>query len=41
LLAQVPYTEVEHTPVMLPARQRNEDYTRQPVPGEMFVPEIY
>jgi polyphosphate kinase 2 len=41
LLDQIPYTEVEHAPVVLPARVRNDDYIRQPVPGEMYVPERY
>ncbi len=41
LLDQIPYTEIEHDPVVLPARVRNEDYIRQPVPGEMYVPERY
>ena len=41
LLDQIPYTEVEHDPVVLPARVRNEDYTRLPVPDEMVVPERY
>jgi polyphosphate kinase 2 len=41
LLSQVPYREVEHSPVALPARVHNEDYIRQPVPAEMIVPELY
>jgi polyphosphate kinase 2 len=41
LLDQIPYSEVEHDPVVLPARVRNADYIRQPVPGEMVVPERY
>ena len=41
LLGQIPYTEVEHDPVVLPARVRNEDYIRQPVPAEKYVPERY
>jgi polyphosphate kinase 2 len=41
LLDQIPYTEVEHAPVELPARVRNADYIRQPVPADMYVPEIY
>jgi hypothetical protein len=41
LLDQIPYTEVEHDPVVLPERVRNADYIRQPVPGEMVVPERY
>jgi polyphosphate kinase 2 len=41
LLSQIPYTEVEQKAVLLPARVRNEDYIRQPVPDEMYVPERY
>jgi polyphosphate kinase 2 len=41
LLDQIPYTEVEHAPVVLPERVRTADYIRQPVPGEMVVPERY
>jgi polyphosphate kinase 2 len=41
LLQQVPYEEVEHAPVILPARERNPEYLRNPVPREMYVPEIY
>jgi hypothetical protein len=41
LLGQIPYTEVEQKAVVLPARVRNEDYIRQPVPAEMYVPERY
>jgi hypothetical protein len=40
-LDQIPYSEVEHDAVVLPARVRNADYIRQPVPGEMYVPERY
>jgi polyphosphate kinase 2 len=41
LLRQFPYHEVEHAPVELPARVRHADYSRRPVPPEMFVPEVY
>jgi polyphosphate kinase 2 len=41
LLEQMPYREVEHAPVLLPARVRNADYLRHPVPEEMYVPEKY
>ncbi|MGJ7484014.1 polyphosphate kinase 2 [Variovorax sp. LT2P21] len=41
LLDQLPYHEVAHAPVDLPARVRNPDYLRQPVPAEMYVPERY
>jgi polyphosphate kinase 2 len=41
LLSQFDYHEVEHPPVVLPARVRNPDYIRQPVPDEIVVPEVY
>ena len=41
LLDQIPYEEVQQDAVELPARVRNEDYIRQPVPPEMIVPERY
>lgn len=41
LLSQVPYAEIEHTPVTLPKRVHNPDYLRNPVPEDMFVPNHY
>jgi len=41
LLGQIPYTEVAHSPVVLPERVRNTDYIRHPVPPEIIVPERY
>lgn len=41
LLAQVPYGEVPHKSVTLPARVHNPDYIRGPIPKEMYVPEVY
>ena len=40
-LSQVPYTEVDHENVVLPDRVRHPDYSRQPVPASMYVPEMY
>ena len=40
-LAQVPYQEVEHAMVNLPARVHNPDYIRNPVPAEMYIPDVY
>lgn len=40
-LSQVPYTEIGHPPIALPKRVHNPDYLRNPVPKEMFVPELY
>jgi polyphosphate kinase len=41
LLQQIPYGEVDHTPVVLPPRVRSPNYHRGPVPPDMFVPSVY
>jgi hypothetical protein len=41
LLQQIPYQEVEQPHINLPERVRHQDYSRQPVPSDMMVPEIY
>jgi polyphosphate kinase 2 len=41
LLDQIPYQEIVHPPVVLPARVHNPDYHRTPIPPEMYVPERY
>ena len=41
LLGQFDYHEVERPEVVLPARVRNPDYIRHPVPADMIVPEVY
>jgi polyphosphate kinase 2 len=41
LLAQFQYHEVERQSIDLPERERHSDYTRNPVPPEMYVPEVY
>ncbi len=41
LLSQFPYHEIERPEVQLPARVRNPDYLRNPVPASMIVPEVY
>lgn len=41
LLGAVPFEEVTQAGVELPARVRNPDYYRQPVPEWMYVPEVY
>ncbi|BBP98714.1 polyphosphate kinase 2 [Burkholderia sp. SFA1] len=41
LLSQVPYHDVEHASIELPDRVFNPDYLRQPVPDDMYVPEVY
>ena len=41
LLEQMPYSETEHPPVVLPERVRHQDYVRQPVASSIVIPEIY
>ncbi|MBI1208941.1 MAG: polyphosphate kinase 2, partial [Azospirillum sp.] len=41
LLSLIPYDEVPSEPVILPERVRNPDYTRDPIPADMFVPRRY
>jgi polyphosphate kinase 2 (PPK2 family) len=41
LLQQMPYSEVERPAIILPPRERHQDYARQPVSPEILVPEIY
>jgi len=41
LLHQMPYVETELPTVVLPQRERHEDYARHPVPDNMVVPEKY
>ena len=41
LLGQVPYSEIPHPEIELPARVRNPDYIRSPTPADMIVPEVY
>ena len=41
LLTQIPYSEISHPEITLPARVHNPDYLRGPVPKKMYVPEIY
>ena len=41
LLRQFPYRDIDKTQVVLPERERRKDYSRQPVPKELLVPEVY
>lgn len=41
LLSVTAYAEVERPAIALPARVRNPDYLRQPVPASMCVPEVH
>lgn len=41
LLTQIPYGSVAHHEVILPERVHNPDYTREPIPKKMYVPEVF
>ena len=41
LLSQMPYEEVQRPAIVLPPRERHDDYVRRPVPQEIVVPEVY
>jgi polyphosphate kinase len=41
LLSQVPYHEIEHAPIDLPERVRNPEYSRHPIPDNIYVPQVY
>jgi polyphosphate kinase 2 len=41
LLSQLPYNEVTHQSIILPDRERQPDYHRNPVPPDMYVPSVY
>jgi polyphosphate kinase len=41
LLRQIPYEDVHHDPIVMPEREHKPDYTRHPVPHELYVPAVY
>ena len=41
LLGQIPYQDVPRSSVVLPERVHHPDYSRTPVPDELFVPAVY
>lgn len=41
LLQQVPYEDATHDEIILPPRERSQDYRRNDVPDTMIVPEKY
>ncbi len=41
LLTQIPYESVDHPEVILPDRVHNPDYTREPIPKKMYVPDVF
>jgi hypothetical protein len=36
-----PYADTPKPPIMLPQREHHEHYSRQAVPADMLVPEVY
>ena len=41
LLQQFPYAEVPKPTIVMPEREHHDDYTRLPVPADLYVPEIF
>src|SRR5262249_8655805 len=41
LLGRIPYGDVQHENIELPARVHNPDYLRGPIPARMYVPAKY
>ena len=41
LLSQIPYEAIPHVDPVLPPREHHPEYTRHPVPPEMYVPDLY
>ena len=41
LLTQIPYAEIEHAEIVLPLRERHDDYVRKPIPQDLLVPQVF
>ncbi len=41
LLSQIPYQEIAHPTIVMPPRERHDDYVRRPVPQDIVVPTVY
>ena len=41
LLTQIPYAEIEHAEIVLPLRERHDDYVRKPIPQYLLVPQVF
>ncbi len=41
LLGQIPYAEIEHAEIVLPLRERHDDYVRKPIPQDLLVPQVF
>jgi len=40
-LGLIPYSEVQHDPIVLPERVRNPEYSRRPLPETLYVPQYF
>lgn len=41
LLSQIPYKKIERDEVVLPEREHRDNYQREPIPEDMYVPNVY
>lgn len=41
LLSQIPYQEIQRDNVVLPEREHHDNYQREPIPEDMYVPNVY
>lgn len=41
LLSQIPYKKIERDEVVLPEREHHDNYQREPIPEDMYVPNLY
>lgn len=41
LLSQIPYKKIERDEVVLPEREHHDNYQREPIPEDMYVPNVY
>lgn len=41
LLSQIPYQEIQRDEVVLPEREHRDNYQREPIPEDMYVPNVY
>ena len=41
LLSQIPYQEIQRDEVVLPEREHHDNYQREPIPEDMYVPNVY
>lgn len=41
LLSQIPYEKIKRDEVVLPEREHHDNYQREPIPEDMYVPNVY